>query len=155
MKRDTKIIAAVLAAITAAILGATLACTYAVAHGASPHWRLLFRVMCHGLPRRCLTLWNTPMPICARCFATYAGMLASVAVYAVTRVRTSVAKVLLAIAAVAMAIDGFSQLTGLRESTNLLRVITGLGVGMAFGIWALAAMQQGAETASIREFTSS
>ena len=31
-----------------------------------------------------------------------------------------------------MAVDGFTQLYGLRESTNLLRFITGLGWGVTF-----------------------
>ena len=155
MKRDTKIVAALLAAIPIVFLSASLLCTFAIAHGASMKWRLLFRMMCHGMPERCLVVWNVPMPICARCTAIYAGLFASVVLFLFVRVRVGVAKLLLIAASVAMAIDGFTQLAGLRQSTNPLRVETGLAVGIAFGIWALAAMEKPAESADIREFTSS
>jgi uncharacterized membrane protein len=155
VKRDTKIVAALLAAIPLVILSASLLCTFAIAHGASMNWRLLFRVMCHGMPARCLTVWNVPMPICARCTAIYSGLFAGVALFAMARVRIGVAKLLLIGASAAMAVDGFTQLAGLRTSTNPLRVATGLAVGIAFGIWALASMEKSAESADMREFTSS
>jgi len=75
LKRDTLIVGAVIAAIAVTILGGSLLCTWAIAHGASMQWRLLFRLFCHGIPRRCLSLWNVPMPICARCTAIYGGTL--------------------------------------------------------------------------------
>ena len=78
MKRDTLIVGAVIAAIAVAILGGSVLCTWAIAHGASMQWRVLFRLFCHGIPSRCLTLWNVPMPICARCTAIYAGLFAGV-----------------------------------------------------------------------------
>ena len=155
MKRDTKIIAVLLAGIGATILSASMLCTFAIAHGASMKWRLLFRMMCHGMPSRCLTVWNVPMPICARCTAIYAGLFAAALVFTIVHVRLAFAKVLLIASAAAMALDGFSQLAGLRESTNSLRIATGLAVGIAFGLWALATMQKSSETADAREFTSS
>lgn len=155
MKRDTKIVAALLAAIPLVVLSAALLCTFAIAHGASMNWRWLFRMMCHGMPARCLIVWNVPMPICARCTAIYSGLFAGVVLFAIARVRIGVAKIFLIGASAAMALDGFTQLAGLRESTNPLRVATGLAVGMAFGIWALAAMEKSAESADMREFTSS
>jgi len=155
VKRDTKIIAVLLAGIGATILSASMLCTFAIAHGASMKWRLLFRMMCHGMPSRCLTVWNVPMPICARCTAIYAGLFAAALVFTIVHVRLAFAKVLLIASAAAMALDGFSQLAGLRESTNSLRIATGLAVGIAFGLWALATMQKSSETADAREFTSS
>lgn len=155
MKRDTKIIAALLAGIGVTILSASMLCTFAIAHGASMKWRLLFRMMCHGMPSRCLTVWNVPMPICARCTAIYAGLFAAALFFTFVHVRLAFAKVLLIASAAAMALDGFTQLAGLRESTNPLRIATGLAVGIAFGLWALAMMQKSSETADAREFTSS
>jgi uncharacterized membrane protein len=45
-----------------------------------------------------------------------------------------------------LAIDGLTQLAGLRESTNALRVATGLVAGLAFGLWILAVADQRDET---------
>lgn len=155
MRRDTKIVAAIVAAIPLVIVGASLACTWAIAHGASMQWRVAFRLLCHGIPHRCLTVWGVPMPICARCTAIYAGLFASVAAFAVTHLREKLARVLLFAAAAAMALDGFTQLAHLRESTNPLRIATGLAVGMAFGMWALASVDEARGSDAGREFTGS
>lgn len=142
MKRDTKIIAATLVAIAGAILSASLVCTAAIAHGASMRWRVLFRLFCHGIPERCLYLWGVPMPICARCTAIYAGLILSFVVFLILpRMRESVARIVLYAALVPMAVDGLTQLAGLRLSTNPLRLETGLLAGVAFGVWALSAIE--------------
>jgi uncharacterized membrane protein len=44
-------------------------------------------------------------------------------------------------AALPMFIDGITQLTTLRESTNPLRIETGLLAGAAFAFWALSAVE--------------
>ena len=142
MRRDTKIVAATLVAVSAAILSASVVCTALIARGASMRWRLLFRVFCHGIPERCLVLWNVPMPICARCTAIYAGLIISFAAFLILpRMRESVARVVLLAAVIPMAIDGLSQLLQLRLSTNPLRIETGLLAGIAFGVWALSAIE--------------
>lgn len=142
MKRDTKIVAATLVAIASAILSASLVCTAAIANGASMKWRLLFRIFCHGIPERCLILWNVPMPICARCTAIYAGLVLSFAAFLILpRMKESVARFVLYAAALPMAVDGFTQLARLRVSSNPLRIETGLLAGIAFGLWALSAVE--------------
>jgi uncharacterized membrane protein len=142
VKLDTKIVAATLVAVAAAILSASIACTAAIAHGASMRWRLLFRLFCHGIPERCLTLWGIPMPICARCTAIYAGLVLSFAAFLILpRMSESVARIVLYIAALPMALDGFTQLVHLRVSSNPLRVETGLLAGIAFGVWALSTVE--------------
>jgi uncharacterized membrane protein len=142
VKRDTKIVAVTLVAISAAILSASVMCTALIARGASMRWRLLFRVFCHGIPERCLVLWNVPMPICARCTAIYAGLMVSFAAFLILpRMRESVARMVLLAAVIPMAIDGLSQLLQLRLSTNPLRIETGLLAGIAFGVWALSAIE--------------
>ena len=142
VKRDTKIVAGVIAGIASAILAASVTCAFAIAHGASMRWRLLFRFFCHGIPERCLYLWNVPMPICARCTAIYVGLIVSIAVFLILpRMTERVARIVLCAAAVPMAIDGFTQLAKLRVSTNTLRIETGLVLGIAFGIWALSAIE--------------
>ena len=142
MSRDTRITALCLAALALIILGASIGATVAIAHGASPMLRLPFKLMCHGIPHRCLTLFGPPMPICARCVGIYAGFLAGLALFPVfRRVRERAMQFVLAAAAIPMFLDGITQAIGLRESTNPLRLATGLTVGAAFGLWALVAIE--------------
>ena len=149
MKRDTRILAAVLAYISTAILGASFLCTWAISLGASSRWRLLFRVLCHGMPQRCLEIAGVPMPICARCFAIYAGLAAGIVIFWILPLLTAgAARYVLIAAAIPMAIDGLTQLAGLRESTNLIRIATGLAVGAAFSFWALSAVEKRVLTTS-------
>jgi uncharacterized membrane protein len=138
MNRNTRIVAAVIAFISSAILGASVLCTWAIAHGASMRWRLLFRALCHGIPSRCLNLWNVPMPICARCTAIYAGLIAGIFLFVfLPHIQALAARRMLAIAVLPMFLDGITQLAMLRESTNPLRIETGLLAGAAFAFWAL------------------
>jgi uncharacterized membrane protein len=142
MKRDTKIVMAVLAPIPSGILTASAVCAWAIAHGASMRWRLLFRLMCHGIPERCLLLFGVPMPICARCVAIYVGMLAGMLAFPLLpMLRERVARMVAFAALVPLGIDGLTQLAGLRHSTNPLRLATGLVAGLAFGLWILSAVE--------------
>ncbi|MEO8379876.1 MAG: DUF2085 domain-containing protein [Acidobacteriota bacterium] len=143
MKRDTRIVLAFIAGLPTLFLGAAALCTFAIAHGASPRWRLLFRIMCHGLPQRSLELFGTPMPLCARCVGIYAGMLfAIVAFWAIPLLREKIMRWVAIVAVTPLAVDGLTQLTGLRESTNPLRLATGLIAGLAFGLWILSAVER-------------
>jgi len=143
MKRNTRIVAALIASISFLILAASTLCTWAIAHGASPMLRLLFRPACHGIPSRCLTIWNTPMPICARCTAIYAGLFVGLLMFFVAPwLNEKFARWTLYVAAVPMGIDGVTQLLRLRESTNSLRIATGSIAGFAFGYWILSAIER-------------
>ena len=143
MKRDTKIVLAFIAAIPTAILGAATLCTWAIGQGASMQWRLLFRLMCHGKVERCLEIFDAPMPICARCVGIYGGMLLGIlAFWAIPLLREKVMRWVALVCAVPLAIDGLTQLTGLRESTNELRIATGVVAGLAFGLWILSAVER-------------
>lgn len=142
MKRDSAIVAATLGAISTAILSASLACTWAIAHGASMRWRTLFRLFCHGMPERCFHLWGVPMPICTRCTAIYVGLALAIAAFALLpRLTERGARFLLLAAVVPLGVDGLTQLVRLRESTNGLRSATGLIAGIAFGLWAITAVE--------------
>ncbi len=94
------------------------------------------------------------MPLCARCVGIYGGFLVGIAMFAIvmkaadSRQQTagyrvphplllSAVSYLLPVAVAPLAIDGFTQLLGLRESTNPLRLATGLVAGAAFGLWVL------------------
>ncbi|HVG23566.1 MAG TPA: DUF2085 domain-containing protein [Thermoanaerobaculia bacterium] len=143
MKRDTKIVLAVIAALPTLFLGAATLCTWAIARGASMQWRVLFRILCHGIPSRCLELFGAPMPLCARCVGIYGGMLAGIVAFcAVPLLRERVMRAFAFAAATPLAIDGLTQLFGLRESTNPLRLATGAIAGLAFGLWVLSAIER-------------
>lgn len=143
MKRDTRIVLAVVGAIPTAILGLSALCSWAIAAGASMQWRLAFRLICHGRVERSLELFGVPMPICARCTGIYVGLLAGLAAFWLIRFVKEKTMRMAAFAAVTpLAIDGLTQLTGLRESTNPLRIATGVITGLAFGLWILAAVER-------------
>ncbi|HEX6096840.1 MAG TPA: DUF2085 domain-containing protein [Thermoanaerobaculia bacterium] len=149
MKRDTKIVLAFLAAIPTVILGVTSLCAFAIAQGASMEWRKLFILMCHGKVERCLELFGAPMPICARCVGIYAGMLLGIlAFWAVPLLREKVMRIVAIVCVTPLALDGLTQLSGLRESTNDLRIATGLVAGLAFGLWILSAVERRADASS-------
>ncbi|MEO8216130.1 MAG: DUF2085 domain-containing protein [Acidobacteriota bacterium] len=139
MTREARLSAFLLATGSAVMLLAATICTWAVAHGASLSWRLLFRPFCHGIVSRCFEIWGAPMPICARCTGIYVGLLAGLTVFVLAgrsgRLAFPTGLLLLCISP--LALDGMSQAVRLRESTNELRLWTGLGAGIAFALWAL------------------
>ena len=142
MSRDTRIFALCLGALALIILGASTMATVAIAHGASQNLRLPFLLMCHGIPHRCLTIFGAQMPICARCVAIYAGFIAGIALFPIAkRIEERIMRIVLAVAAAPIFLDGMTQAMGLRESTNPLRLATGLIVGAAFGSWVLVAIE--------------
>jgi len=103
-------------------------------------WRMLFRLVCHGIPSRCLLLFGVPMPICARCTAIYGGLIVGTLLSGLLpEMRETTARIIVALSALPMAIDGGTQLIRLRESTNALRLETGLVAGIAIALWALTA----------------
>lgn len=89
---------------------------------------LFFHFICHQLPERSFFLLGKQLPVCARCTGIYLGALAGVLIYPVKRFVAS--KKLLLIASVPVVLDGIEQLIGFWESTNLLRLTSGLLLGL-------------------------
>lgn len=148
MKRDTKIVLVAAAAIPLLVLLASVLCARAIGNGASPRWALPFRAICHGLPERSLALFGTTIPVCARCTGIYAGVLAGLALFPlISKLRERVMRMVALAALMPLAIDGLTQLSGLRESTNSLRIATGLIAGLAFGLWILSAVERRGDAA--------
>ena len=131
--------AALFTGVAVLLLATSVLFTVAVSAGAPPQLRALFRPFCHGMPERCFTLEGVPMPICARCTGIYAGFLLGVfLMFAVRKLHRLRLPAWLAVALVApLFIDGVTQGIGLRESTNELRVITGLLAGTTLVSWVL------------------
>jgi uncharacterized membrane protein len=142
LSRNATIAGAAFICIPLFILTASALCSWAIAHGASPAWRLPFRIFCHGIPDRCLLLFGVAMPICARCTAIYIGLFAGLVTYSVMPwMREKPLRRAMYAAVVPLAVDGITQLIHLRESTNALRFGTGLMAGVAFGMWVLSAIE--------------
>jgi uncharacterized membrane protein len=143
MTRNALICGIAFILIAASTLTAAAAASYAIAHGASPRVvRFPFHFICHGIPHRCFVLFGQPMPICARCTGVYFGIMGGVVLFGLLpflrrRVLPSVYAVALI---VPLFIDGVSQATGLRESTNPLRLTTGIIAGLAI-LWAMTRIQ--------------
>jgi uncharacterized membrane protein len=148
MSRNARICALFFSGSAIAMILIATAATWALAHGA-PRWIAWpFRFVCHGIPSRCFVLWGIAMPICARCSGVYAGIAIGCALFAIAPfLRRRLFPSLLAIAMlIPLALDGTTQLFGLRESTNGLRVVTGLLAGGAI-LWVLSRVETHPEPA--------
>jgi uncharacterized membrane protein len=102
-----------------------------------------FSFFCHQLPERSLFLDGIKMPVCARCSSIYVATSLGLVFFRLKgygRREFRMNWLLFALLFIPTALDGFTQLFGWRESTNLLRLVTGFpyGLGYAYGIaWAL------------------
>jgi len=99
-----------------------------------------FKVLCHQKPERCFYAFGHPMAVCSRCFAVYASFLfiglAFGAWRSLIRRRWEEIPLWSLVAFILpMAMDGATQLVGLRESTQALRTITGTLVGAGMGLF--------------------
>lgn len=87
---------------------------------------LFFSPICHQLPERSFFLLNHQLPVCARCTGIYYGAFLG----SFFARRKSPSPWYLVIALIPMALDGGTQLL-FRESSNILRLATGLIAGFA------------------------
>ena len=92
--------------------------------------------LCHQLPERSFSVLGVQYPVCARCTGIYVGFLFALATLLwVYRRRhptgrpATAAYVVGLISVAAMAWDGVSSYASLRETSNLLRLVTGVGFG--------------------------
>ncbi|HVB64211.1 MAG TPA: DUF2085 domain-containing protein [Nitrolancea sp.] len=92
-----------------------------------------FSLICHQVPDRSFHIFGYKMAYCERCFAIYAGTLVLGLIFGMSKRKLRPATLLeCALISVPMAIDGFTQLFGWRQSTWELRVVT--GSIFAFGV---------------------
>lgn len=94
-------------------------------------------LICHRIPERSFFYKGRQFPVCARCTGVYMSILT----VPIIRYLDFGANTLVLggiILAIPMAVDGLTQLFGLRKSNNHLRLVTGFigGIGvlaLAFG----------------------
>ncbi len=102
--------------------------------------------VCHRLPSHSFTVFGRQMPFCARCTGIYLGILITLSTLYLTKRERNAAfpfgrtLVALAILFCLLAIDGTNSLLydlgwfSLYQPSNLLRIITGFGCGIAVAI---------------------
>jgi uncharacterized membrane protein len=91
--------------------------------------------LCHQKAERSFFINDNQMPFCSRCTAIWLGLVIGLGFMVFYTIQLN-EKFLFAImiSFVPIGVDGIGQLFGFWESTNVVRVITGLLVGMSCGI---------------------
>jgi uncharacterized membrane protein len=91
--------------------------------------------LCHQRADRSLFLNGNEMPFCTRCTAIWLGLAIGLGFMVLYMVELNEKfLIVIAVALMPIGIDGIGQLFGLWESTNLVRILTGLPAGFICGI---------------------
>ncbi|MBC7119004.1 MAG: DUF2085 domain-containing protein [Methanobacteriaceae archaeon] len=91
--------------------------------------------ICHRRPDRTFSIGGRRFPVCSRCTGIYIGAFSYFLIAYLTPIRYTPVLVMIAtLITIPMILDGLTQLLGLRESNNLLRLLTGLPAGFGLGI---------------------
>ena len=98
---------------------------YALSH----HCYTTLSHICHQYPTRCLWVVNRPMGLCSRCFSVYASFSLSLLFLPQPQRKRTIA--LSCLLFLPLIVDALLQYCGIRESVNLLRVISGISFGVA------------------------
>ncbi|HEU4407013.1 MAG TPA: DUF2085 domain-containing protein [Polyangiaceae bacterium] len=93
---------------------------------------LPFRLLCHRLPERVLSLGGAPMPLCSRCAGLWLGLSASV-VLGRPALGLGALRVVFALAMAFLLGEVALQDLGLRPLSHATRVLSGLLVSVPFG----------------------
>jgi uncharacterized membrane protein len=91
--------------------------------------------LCHQKAERSFFINGNQMPFCSRCTAIWLGIAVGLGVMIFYKIKlTSKFLFLIFLGFIPIFIDGFGQLFGFWESSNIIRVLTGLLVGVVSGI---------------------
>jgi uncharacterized membrane protein len=105
-----------------------------------------YQFVCHQRADRSFSIAGEQMAFCQRDLAIFAGAIATAALYgAVRRLRVVEPPRLrwVALLMLPMALDGTSQLVGIRESTWELRLLTGVLFSIGAGLFVLPHLESG------------
>lgn len=104
----------------------------------------VYRLFCHQLPSRSLFIFGQQVCYCDRCLGIYTTLFVAVLAFSLLRARVKPLPWPVYIAfALPMAVDGLTQLVGLRTSTLELRLITGALFGLGSAWLALPYLERG------------
>jgi uncharacterized membrane protein len=109
-------------------------------------------LICHQRPERSFHLAGVQMPVCARCFGLYAAGAAGVLIAWAIRgawPRDRV-RAVLAVAVVPIALSVALEWAGTIATSNLFRMLTGLPLGLAAGLVAIAVLRQSPGSRAMR-----
>jgi uncharacterized membrane protein len=103
-----------------------------------------FGLMCHQMPERSFTIFGEQMALCHRMTSIYVASFVGGVGYAIVRDRLPPLGFRpMLLMATPMAIDGFTQLFGLRESVWELRLLTGSIFALGVMWFALPRLEDG------------
>ena len=105
----------------------------------------IFHPICHQKPERSFFVFGYPLGVCARCTGIYLGMLILTILYPLAKCmndNSTPSKYYLIASMIPMALDGGTQLLGMRESFNELRFITGFIFGGALIFYLIPVFNQ-------------
>ena len=92
-------------------------------------------IFCHQKAKRSFFINGNQMPFCSRCTAIWLGLSVGLGFMVFFRINLDEKFVfLLLVGIIPIGVDGVGQLFSLWESNNLIRVLTGLLVGIFCGI---------------------
>jgi len=92
-------------------------------------------VLCHEKAERSFFINDNQMPFCSRCTAIWTGLAIGLGFMVLYRIELNEKfLILILIGLLPIGIDGLGQLFGFWESTNIIRLITGLLIGFVCGV---------------------
>ena len=101
-------------------------------------WNLVYSAgdrLCHQKAERSFFVNDNQMPFCSRCTAIWLGLAVGLGFMVFYRIELNERFVFaILIGLVPIGADGVGQLLGFWESTNAIRVITGLLIGVLCGV---------------------
>jgi uncharacterized membrane protein len=100
-------------------------------------------LICHQRPERSFHIDGVQLPVCARCFGLYASGAAGLMVAWLRRQRWSAnhARVALAAGSIPIAATVGLELTGAITTTNVLRMLTAVPLGVVGGVVLIALLR--------------
>ncbi|MGO8948580.1 MAG: DUF2085 domain-containing protein [Ktedonobacterales bacterium] len=110
----------------------------------------IYRFFCDQLPTHSFFIFGYQVCLCERCLAIYTSMLISGLTLALVRKRRSLPSItwwMWVIAMIPMALDGGTQLFGLRESNVWLRLLTGSIFGIGTAMFTLPQIEKASKEA--------
>ncbi len=91
--------------------------------------------LCHQIADRSLFINGNQMPFCSRCTAIWFGFVIGLGIMLFFKIQLDEKfLVLILLGIIPLAIDGIGQQLQMWESTNIIRVVTGLLTGTVCGI---------------------